>query len=95
MEVRYYLDPDTEYPHIYQHGVDEEEVEFVLQHADEDSRARGGARQSLGQTAEGRYIRVIYVPDPEPNSVFVITAYELRGKPLQAYRRRQRRRRRR
>ena len=31
-----------------------------------------------------------YVPDPAPNSVFVITAYELRGKPLIAYRRRRR-----
>jgi hypothetical protein len=30
----------------------------------------------------------IYVADPEPESVFVITAYELRGKPLFAYRRR-------
>ena len=35
--------------------------------------------------------RVIYVPDPEPDSIFVITAYELRGKPLTVYRRRQRR----
>jgi hypothetical protein len=35
---------------------------------------------------------VIYVPDPEPDSVFVITAYELVGKPLKAYRRRGRRR---
>jgi hypothetical protein len=31
------------------------------------------------------------VPDPEPESIFVITAYELRGRPLTAYRRRQRR----
>jgi hypothetical protein len=36
-------------------------------------------------------LRVIYVPDPEPDSVFVITAYELTGKPLVAYRRRRRR----
>jgi hypothetical protein len=35
-------------------------------------------------------LRVIYVPDPEPKSVFVITAYELRGKPALAYRRRRR-----
>ncbi|MCP4395769.1 MAG: hypothetical protein GY801_00455 [bacterium] len=33
---------------------------------------------------------MIYVPDPEPDSVFVITAYELTGKPLLAYRRRSR-----
>jgi hypothetical protein len=42
----------------------------------------------LGKTASGRYLRVIYVPDPEPDSVFVITSYELIGKPLAAYRRR-------
>jgi hypothetical protein len=33
-------------------------------------------------------LRVIYVPDPEANSVLVITAYELRGKL--AFRRRRR-----
>jgi hypothetical protein len=32
--------------------------------------------------------RVIYVPDPKPGGLFVITAYELDGKPLKAYRRR-------
>jgi hypothetical protein len=31
------------------------------------------------------------VVDPEPESVFVVTAYELTGKPLAAYRRRRRR----
>jgi hypothetical protein len=46
---------------------------------------------AIGQTRAGRALRVIYVPDPEPDSIFVITAYELRGKPLVAYRRRQRR----
>ena len=40
----------------------------------------------IGQTRAGRHICVIYVPDPEPDSVFVITAYELAGKPLMAYR---------
>jgi hypothetical protein len=34
---------------------------------------------------------IIYVPDEDPESVFVITAYELRGKAKTAYRRRQRR----
>jgi hypothetical protein len=31
---------------------------------------------------------VIYTVDPEPDSVFVITAYELTGAPLAAYRKR-------
>lgn len=39
----------------------------------------------------GRYLRVIYVPDPEPESAFVITAYDLGPKALKALRRRRRR----
>jgi transposase len=56
-----------------------------------ESRAmqRGTGRGTQG--CDKRFLRVIYVPDPEPDSIFVITAYELRGKPLTAYRRRQRR----
>ena len=43
---------------------------------------------ALGQTSSGKYLRVIYVPEGELGSVFVITAYELKGKPLAAFRRR-------
>ena len=43
---------------------------------------------ALGQTDAGRYLKVIYVPDPEPSSVFVITAYDLGPKALKALRRR-------
>ena len=92
MRIRYYIDPETEQPHIYNHGVDETEVEDVLRRVGEDRPGREGSRIAIGQTRVGRYIRVIYVPDPEPDSVFVITAYELQGKPLQAYRRRIKRR---
>lgn len=90
--VRYYIDPETGLLHIYNHSVTEEEVEEVLARPGEDRRGYGGARVATGQTEVGRYLRVIYVPDPEPGSVFVITAYELRGKPLKTYRRRKRRR---
>jgi len=71
----------------------ESEVEEVLARAGEDRPGKDGARVAIGQTRAGRYLRVIYVPDPEPQGVFVITAYELRGKPLTAYKRRMRRRR--
>jgi hypothetical protein len=92
MRVRYYIDPGTDEPHIYGHGVDEDEVEFVLGRPFEDRPGRDGARIALGKTSGGRYLRVVYVSDPEPSSVFVITAYELTGKPLVALRRRLRRR---
>ena len=93
MNIRYYLDPATGQPHILEHGVDENEVEDVLETPGEDRPGRDGSRIVVGQTRAGRYLRVIYVPDPEPESVFVITAYELSGKPLLAYRKRKRQRR--
>lgn len=91
MNVRFYVDAETEAPHIHNHGIDESEVIDVLTNPGEDRPGREGARVVIGKTRAGRYLRVIYVPDPEPDSVFVITAYELRGKPLFAYRRRLRR----
>jgi len=91
MKIRFYRDPETGQPHIYGHDVDEDEVADVLESPGEDRPGRDGSRVAIGKTAAGRYLRVIYVPDSEPDSVFVITAYELRGKPLIAYRRRRRR----
>lgn len=90
MNIRFYIDSMTGLPHIYQHDVGEEKVEEVLRKPGEDRLGRDGSRVAIGQTRHGRYLRVIYVPDPEPESVFVITAYQLTGKPLTAYRRRQR-----
>jgi len=91
MNVRFYVDPETGEPHILRHGVTEEKAEEVLRNPGEDRPGREGSRVALGQSRAGRYLRVIYVADPEPESVFVITAYELTGKPLVAYRRRRRR----
>ena len=93
MKLRFYIDPATDEPHIYNHDVDQDEVEDVLARPGEDRPGREESRVAIGQTQSGRYLRVIYVPDPEPNSVFVVTAYELRGRPLTAYRRRRRERR--
>ena len=93
MKIRFYIDPFTGLPHIYEHGVDEYEVEEVMEKPSDDKPSSRNSRIATGQTSSGRYLRIIYVPDPEPNSVFVITAYELRGKSLTAYRRRIRRRR--
>ncbi len=70
MQVRFYLDPETNLPHIYHHHVTEDEVEDILSRPGEDRP----------------------VPNHESDSVFVITAYELRGKPLFAYRKRKKRR---
>lgn len=93
MLYRFYAVRRPDEPHIYNHDVKEGEVEDILVRPGEDRPGREGSRVAIGQTQDGRYLRVIYVPDPQPDSVFVVTAYELRGKPLAAYRRRQRERR--
>jgi hypothetical protein len=58
------------------------------------SAARIGLEEKIpelrSETVAGRFLRVIYALDPEPDSVFVISAYELTGKPLAAFRRRRR-----
>jgi hypothetical protein len=88
LQARFYIDPATGSPHIHNHEVTEDEVMEVLEKPGEDRPGSEGARIALGRTTSGRYLRVIYVPDPEPGSVFVITAYDLIGKPLAAFRRR-------
>ena len=89
MTVRYYLDPETGLPHIYGHGVKEDEAEDILRRPGEDRPGRDDSRVAVGQTRTGRYLRVIYVVDYDL-SLFVITAYDLSGNALRAYRRRMR-----
>jgi hypothetical protein len=95
MEIRYYIDPETDQPHIYGHGVSEDEIETVLIRPGEDRPGYDDSRVAIGISDGGRYLKIVYVPDADDESVFVITAYELKGKALAAYRRRMRRRRRR
>ncbi len=90
MEIRFYIDAETDLPHIYNHQVQEQEVEEVLYNPGEDRQGRDDSRVAIGQTYSGRYLKVIYVNDLESKSIFVITAYELTGKPLSAYKRRRR-----
>lgn len=92
MELRYYVNPVTGLPHIYDHGVTESDVERILRRPGEDGPSSNGSRQALGQAVGGRHLRVIYVPDDEGDGVFVVTAYPLDGRELKAYRRRNRRR---
>ena len=79
-----WLDPETDESHIHGHGVWESKVEEVLAAPGEDHPGRDGSRVALGSTRAGRHLRVICVPDRRIGSVFVITAYDLRGKPLLA-----------
>lgn len=92
MEIRYNCDADTGLPHIERHGVTTTELEQVLRRPDEDRRARGNSRIAIGRTDAGRILKVVYVPDDDGEGLFVVTAFDLTGKALAAYRRRMRRR---
>ena len=92
MDIRFYLDPETGLPHMYDHGVTEAEAEWILRRAGEDGHSTRGSRQAVGQSESGRYLRVIYVPDEEGDGIFVVTAYPLTDREIRAYRRRKRRR---
>jgi hypothetical protein len=99
MDVRYFINPVTGLPHIYDHGFTEAEVEQVLARPGEDKPvskrpdrpASRRSRQAVGQTAAGRYLRVIYAPDLAGDGVFVVTAIPLTRNELRAYRRRKKR----
>jgi hypothetical protein len=88
MKIRFYIDPATDLPHIYEHDVDEDEVWDILTSPEEIRRNQDNSKIAIGQTQAGRYLRVIFKVDTINHALFVITAYELDGKPLQAYRRR-------
>jgi hypothetical protein len=91
VNLRFYIDPETGSPHLFKHGVTEQEAEEVLSRPMEDRPGADDSRVAIGKTVAGRYLRVIYVPDREPGSVFVVTAYDLGPKAKRALNRRRRR----
>lgn len=91
MEFRFHTDADGQ-PHISQHGVSANEVVEAMYRRSEDRPSREDSRLAIGRTLAGRVLRVIYVPDEDGVGIFVITAYELKGKPLKAFRARERKR---
>jgi len=94
MELRFWIDPETGQPHIYDHGVTEEEVRQVLSRPGLNLRAERNARSIMGQTLAGRYLKIVVVPDAGGDRGFVVTAYDMRGKALKAYRRARKRKKR-
>ena len=52
MEVRYFRDPETELPHIFDHGVTEAEAERILAHPSEDGPSPLVARIATGGRAD-------------------------------------------
>jgi uncharacterized DUF497 family protein len=91
MIVKFFIDPETQQPHIHNHGVTESEVREILGGPGLVLKGSENSRFALGQTEAGRYLKVVHAPRKDGPGIFVITAYELRGKELKAYRRRRRR----
>jgi hypothetical protein len=52
MEIKFYIDTETDLPHIYKHDVSEIEVEEVISHPGEDRPGHSGARVAIGQTTK-------------------------------------------
>jgi hypothetical protein len=93
MDLVFYKDADSGLAHCYaEHGVHEREVIEVLRRPGDVLRRTDDSLVAEGQTEAGRYLRVIYREYPDRGYTFVITAYDLKGKAKQAYRRRRRRR---
>jgi hypothetical protein len=92
MEVRFLIDRDTGLPHIDRHGVSERQARDVLRNGEADVSAEDGARMAEGQSADGRYLRVVYRLNESDDSILVVTAYDLSPKALKALRKRRRRR---
>lgn len=95
MNIRYHLNPVTGEPHIYDHNVSEQDIEDVLENWPEDRSGKGGTRVALGQTSSGRYLKIVYRHRLDDDAIFVIAAFDLRGKALKGYKRRRRRKQRR
>lgn len=87
MKLRFLLNPATGEPHVRDHQIWEWEAQDILEQFVENVSARDGARAALGQTRNGRWLRVIYRQDPESNELLVITAYEPSNNAIRAARR--------
>ena len=91
MNIRFLLDADTGLPHVSNHGVTKREVREVFHNRGEVHPGTDASLMIIGPTDAGRVLKIIYKREPIPDSVFVITGYDLRGKALRAFRRRRRR----
>jgi hypothetical protein len=53
VNFRFYIDPATGLPHIYNHHVNEDEVEQALENRGEDRPGSKNSRIAIGQTEAG------------------------------------------
>lgn len=93
MGVRFYIDPDTDRPHVENHGVTADEVIEALDRLEDSYASRDGAFIAVGRTRAGRYLKIVYKHDEfgDADDLWVITSYPITGKELRAHRRRMKR----
>jgi hypothetical protein len=60
MDIRFHVDPETGQPHIYDHGVTEEEVRQVLMGQGDEFQGSRDARIRFGKTLAGRYLKGVF-----------------------------------
>lgn len=68
MNVRFYIDPETETPHIHKHGVDKEEVVGVLLNPGEDRPGREDSRVVIGKHEQAATCVLFMFPIPNPRA---------------------------
>lgn len=88
MRLRFYIDPETGEPHIHNHHVEEWEVWDICDEPLESRPGGDGTTVLLGQTRNGRFIRVICRRDEHRDSTLIITAYEPGPQAIRGLRRR-------
>ena len=88
MEIFFNIDVASGRAHIEKHGVSEQEIEECYPRLLDVAKS-GEVTIGIGRTFSGRILKIIFKQE-SVDSIFVITAYELTGKPLAAFRRRQR-----
>ena len=79
MNIRFYIDPKSGLPHIYNHGVDEDEVEHALANRGEDRPSNKDSPWELRldrfrvfySIEEGAKLKVVAVGHEEHNDLFI------------------------
>ena len=86
MQYKFYTDPETNEPHIFNHGVTEDEAIESIENKAEIKRSRKDSFVAIGRTAAGRTLKVVYVK--KIDYLLIVTGYEMSGRELKAFRRR-------
>jgi len=77
LHVFWDLEPGGNAEHVAEHGLDLEEVEYVLRNPEKHAVSQRSARSIVfGYTPAGEYIAVIY-EELDEETVYPITAYPL------------------